>query len=80
MATTLCVPVEGGIPTKAKGFLLPDRNPSKVALNMSGGIPHYQPYAITSLSDSNEIVALLFSNKVSISCIMPRTTHICAPH
>jgi len=58
MAATLCIPAEGG--------LLPDHN-SKLSLTMSGGIPHYQPYAITALSDSNDIVLLLFSHlKVSL--------------
>jgi len=56
---TLCV-------QEQPGFLLPDRNPNKSSLTLSGGIPHYQPYAITSLSDSNEIVVLLFSHKTSI--------------
>lgn len=51
MATTLCIPAEGS-----------DRNP----LSLSGGYPQYQPYAITSLSDSNEIIVLLFSRKASI--------------
>jgi len=58
---TLCIP-EG---TEQQGFLLPDRI-SKSALAMSASIPHYQPYAITSLSDSNEIVVLLFSHKITI--------------
>jgi len=52
MATTLCIPVSE----------VPERSP----LSMSGGYPQYQPYAITSLSDVNEVVVLLFSHKASV--------------
>lgn len=61
MATTLCAPAEGD-----QGFHLPDRNIGKSSLTMSGGIPFYQPYTITSLSDSNDILVLLFAHKASI--------------
>jgi len=57
---TLCIPPEAA----NESGLITD---NKYSLTSSAGIPqYYQPYVITSLSDSSEVVALLFSNKTSL--------------
>jgi len=38
----------------------------KFSLAASVGVPQYQPYTITSLSDNNEVVVVLFSHKPSL--------------
>jgi len=38
----------------------------KFSLASSVGLPQYQPYTITSLSDNNEVVVVLFSHKPSL--------------
>jgi len=38
----------------------------KFSLAVSVGAPQYQPYTITSLSDNNEVVVVLFSHKTSL--------------
>jgi len=56
MATTVCNPVEGNEPLMVE----------KISLAASVGSPQYQPYTITSLSDNNEVVVILFSHKPSL--------------
>lgn len=54
MATTLCIPNEGNESMLAH---------EKFALSASVGVPQY---TITSLSDNNEVVVVLFSHKSSL--------------
>jgi len=56
--TTLCMSNEG---LNEPGLMV-----DKFSLAGSADVPKYQPYTITSLSDINEVVVVLFSHKVSL--------------